>query len=218
MWGDLEAEDGAAEAGAGAVVSAGGEAEDCLVLCEARAAPGGRGPAWPDGGDKGREQVDGAVDGAHDRPREPRRQQREQVPRPERRLPQPPRRLAPRRTQSQDVEKREEDRHCEVPPRRRHRPDGAEAEVVVLACHSTHLSLRPPVTREFREAIWSLLFCQVLSGLSACSAWWLVSREIGGARRAECSRRARFFKSCSTAASVCALAWQRRSRQSIRAF
>ena len=89
----LEAEDGAAEAGAGAGVAAGpaaagagGEAEDGLVLREAGAAPGRRGPAGRDGADEGRQQVHGAVGRrAHELPRQAPRQQRQRVPRPERR-------------------------------------------------------------------------------------------------------------------------------------
>ncbi|BAT05495.1 Os08g0425050, partial [Oryza sativa Japonica Group] len=78
-------------AGGGGVAAGGGggggmgEGEDGLVVREARGAPGDRGGGLRrDVGDEPWEEVDGAVDGAHGRPRQPARQQREQVPRPER--------------------------------------------------------------------------------------------------------------------------------------
>lgn len=139
----LEAEDGAAEAGAGGVgtesrgrpvatgrAGAWSEAEDGLVFGEARAVPGRRAPAGRDCGDERREQVDGAVGrGAHQLPRQPPRQQRQHVPRPERRC---------RRRPGVEVEQqREEDEEPEpLPPlprlqrRRRHRsPGGQQAEL-----------------------------------------------------------------------------------------
>lgn len=54
-----------------------GEGEDGLVVREARGAPGDRGGGLRrDVGDEPWEEVDGAVDGAHGRPRQPARQQR----------------------------------------------------------------------------------------------------------------------------------------------
>lgn len=84
-----------------------GEGEDGLVVREARGAPGDRGGGLRrDVGDEPWEEVDGAVDGAHGRPRQPARQQREQVPRPERRPPRPRRRR--RREREEDHREKEE--------------------------------------------------------------------------------------------------------------
>lgn len=107
---NLDAEDGAAEARSGRIGGAGaaGEVEHGLVLREAGAAPARGGPARRDGGDEGREQVDGAVRGgvvvAPERP------PRQQVPQPRR----PPR----RREQGQREEEGEEGMH-ETAPRHR---------------------------------------------------------------------------------------------------
>ncbi|KAF0911752.1 hypothetical protein E2562_011747 [Oryza meyeriana var. granulata] len=78
-WGHLETEDGTAKASFGAVAAngSGGEAEDGLILREARAAPSNRGSLWRDVGDEPQEEFDGVVDcPTHGRPRQPAQQQR----------------------------------------------------------------------------------------------------------------------------------------------
>ena len=168
----LEAEDGAAEAGAGAGVAAecpaggGGEAEDGLILREARAAPGRRGPAGRDGADEGRQQVHGAVGRrAHELPRQAPRQH---VPRPERRR----RRRCRHGPERQGVEQQREEEEEPPPPRRqrsRHHRQDAEANRPSWP--------RPPARRALALAAGSECARELCSlGLAGCAVCARVAR------------------------------------------